>query len=179
MRTGKENKIQVEDGTYLYYCSSCDKYLTKDKFCNNKSLKYRDGVNSKCKQCQKYHENKYRVNLDYESKLRLKLKHILSSAKSRSKKLNLDFDLDEAYVKYLWESQNGLCAISKIPMTCNYGDGMIESNASIDRINSQFGYIKGNVQLTCWAINRMKGTMNIPQLIYYCTNVVNNYKNNN
>lgn len=173
----KQNKIKLEDGSYLYYCSACNRYLSKDKFCNNKSLIYRDCVNNKCKECQSKHENDYRCNLCDEQKLKLKLKHILSSAKSRSKKLNIQFDLDEAYIKYLWESQNGMCAISKIPMTFNYGDGMIESNASIDRIDSSLGYVKGNVQLTCWAVNRMKGQMNMAQLMFYCTNIVNNYKN--
>lgn len=51
----KKNKIQTENG-YLYRCSSCNLYLPANKFCNNKSLTYRDGVNSICKECQRVKE---------------------------------------------------------------------------------------------------------------------------
>lgn len=169
----KKNKIQTENG-YLYRCSSCNLYLPANKFCNNKSLTYRDGVNSICKECQRVKENSYRKNLNPEDSLRLKLKHCLSSAKSRAKYSKLDFNLTEDYIKYLQDTQKGLCAISGIPMTSNYGTGVIETNASIDRIDSSRGYVIGNVQLTCWAINRMKGPMNLEQLLYFCKNVINN-----
>lgn len=169
----KKNKIQTENG-YLYRCSSCNLYLPANKFCNNKSLTYRDGVNSICKECQRVKENSYRKNLKPEDSLRLKLKHCLSSAKSRAKYSKLDFNLTEDYIKYLWDTQKGLCAISGIPMISNYGTGVIETNASIDRIDSSRGYVIGNVQLTCWAINRMKGPMNLEQLLYFCKNVINN-----
>lgn len=169
----KKNKIQTENG-YLYRCSSCNLYLPANKFCNNKSLTYRDGVNSICKECQRVKENSYRKNLNPEDSLRLKLKHCLSSAKSRAKYSKLDFNLTEDYIKYLWDTQKGLCAISGIPMTSNYGTGVIEINACIDRNDSSRGYVIGNVQLTCWAINRMKGPMNLEQLLYFCKNVINN-----
>lgn len=44
------------------------------------------------------------------------------------------------------------------------------------KIDPQGGYTIGNVQLTCWAVNRMKGTMNNEQLLFFCENVVKYYK---
>ena len=169
------NKIETENG-YLYRCSSCKKYLSPENFCSNKYRIYRDGLNNYCRECQRVRENKYRKNLNKEDSLRLKLKHCLSSAKSRAKKNNLEFNLTEEYIYQLWNIQKGLCAISGIPLTSNYGDGVIETNASIDRTDSNIGYIVGNVQLTCQAVNRMKGTMNNEQLLFFCENVVKNYK---
>lgn len=169
------SKIETEIGS-LYRCAGCCKYLSAQHFCSNKNNKYRDELNIYCKDCQSKRETAYRKNLNTKDLLKLKLKHLLSSARSRAKKLNLAFDLTEDYLYELWNKQKGICALSGIPLTCNYGEGVVETNASIDKIDPQGGYTIGNVQLTCWAVNRMKGTMNNEQLLFFCENVVKYYK---
>lgn len=170
-----KSKIYTKDGI-LYKCSKCKLYLPADDFCSNRSLTYRDGVNHYCKRCQRDLESDYRKNLPKEDGIKLKLKHCLSGARSRAKRLNIEFNLTEEYIKYLWDKQNGLCALSGIPMTYQYENGPIETNASVDRIDSSEGYIIGNVQLTCWAVNRMKGQMDNEHLLYFCKNIVENNK---
>ena len=132
MRT--PGKIQVEDGTYLYWCPKCKKYLSKDNFCSNKANKFRDGLNGYCKRCQQERELVYRTTLDPQSNLQFKLRHCLYSAKSRAKKLNLEFNLTYEYIEYLYNSQTGLCAISGIPMTMEYGSGILDTNISVDTL---------------------------------------------
>ena len=174
-------KIQTEDGTYLYWCPKCKRYLSRDHFCSSKSNKFRDGLNGYCKKCQQERELIYRTTLDSETGLQFKLKHCLYSARSRAKKLKLEFNLTYEYIKYLYETQKGLCAISGIPMTKEYGSGILDTNISVDKIDPKKGYVIGNIQLVCWAVNRMKGTMNLEQLIFFCQNVIdyqNKQKNN-
>jgi hypothetical protein len=64
-------------------------------------------------------------------------------------KIEIDFD----FMWSMFQSQNGLCAITKLPMTHIFRSMYA---MSIDRIDSSKGYLKGNVQLVCQAINRMK-----------------------
>lgn len=59
----------------------------------------------------------------------------------------------------LWCKQNGLCAISNLPMTYIFNNGRIPTNVSVDRIDSKKGYTRDNVQLVCMAINQMKSDL--------------------
>lgn len=169
----KPGKIQIEDGTYLYWCPKCKKYLSKDNFCSSKNNKFRDGLNGYCKKCQQERELIYRTTLDPEAGLQFKLKHCLYSARSRAKQMNIEFNLTYQYIKYLYDLQKGLCAVSGIPMTCEYGVGPSDTNVSVDKIDPKKGYVIGNIQLVCWAVNRMKGAMTLEQLIFFCQNVIN------
>jgi hypothetical protein len=54
---------------------------------------------------------------------------------------------------YLWEKQKGLCALTGIPMTYKFYEGRVNTNLSVDRIDSAKGYSKDNVQLVCMAAN--------------------------
>ena len=63
-------------------------------------------------------------------------------------------NLDVQFIKELWEKQSGRCAISNIPLNLKGTD--YNTNASIDRISSDFGYLKENVQIVSTAINLAK-----------------------
>jgi hypothetical protein len=67
--------------------------------------------------------------------------------------LRRDFDIDLDYIMDILETQDSKCAILGIVM-----DHKNDSprSASIDRIDSSKGHIKGNIQLVCQCINRMK-----------------------
>ncbi|MBA5606784.1 hypothetical protein H3H36_15615 [Duganella sp. FT3S] len=64
-----------------------------------------------------------------------------------------------SYVKSLIEKQEGLCAISGLPLQSDI-DGQVndEMRASLDRINSDGHYEVGNLQVVCRFINRWKGS---------------------
>ena len=65
--------------------------------------------------------------------------------KDRAKRKNIECNIDENYLYKLWEKQNGLCALSGIPMTYYFDSGRVPTNVSVDRINSNLGYIEGNL----------------------------------
>lgn len=65
-----------------------------------------------------------------------------------------DFDLDLKYLETLWKQQDGRCAITGIPL---FHDAIDKNQMpSLDRINNDFGYVRGNVQFVCCRINYAK-----------------------
>ncbi|MFA5049150.1 MAG: hypothetical protein WC516_09060 [Patescibacteria group bacterium] len=73
-----------------------------------------------------------------------------------AKKRKLDFDIDLPYMWELFKSQNGCCALTGIPIIPIHN-----GTASIDRIDSNLGYIKGNVQWVHKCVNTMKSVYSI------------------
>jgi len=66
-------------------------------------------------------------------------------------------DLDEEYLHDLWGSQNGRCAISGIPLLKRtFNTKKAPNIASLDRIDSSVGYMKGNVQFVAYSLNLAK-----------------------
>lgn len=58
------------------------------------------------------------------------------------------------YLKQIWRDQEGLCAITKIPLIHNADNN--NEKASLDRIDSSLGYIEGNVQFISCTMNYAK-----------------------
>lgn len=73
---------------------------------------------------------------------------------SRCNKRLHDCTVTVDYLKQLWDTQNGRCAISNIPIAHASKDRMVM--ASLDRKDSTKGYIEGNVQYVAYAINLAK-----------------------
>lgn len=61
----------------------------------------------------------------------------------------------EAYVDALFEAQEGICAITDLPMQQVDGNDL-EMRCSLDRIDSAGHYEVGNLQIVCRFINRWK-----------------------
>lgn len=80
-------------------------------------------------------------------------------AKKNAKDKNLGFDLDALYLKELWNKQKQKCVYSGLEMNLypSRGEKLYEPKvASLDRIDSKLGYIKGNVQYVCLFMNYAK-----------------------
>ncbi len=108
---------------------------------------------SKCKSCwSNYHiekEKLMRINKD----ARLILARRLCACKTRSKQLEMKFNLDLEFMINLLEKQKGLCFYSG--KTLSMSTDQLET-LSIDRVDSSKGYTKDNVVLCCTIVNRMK-----------------------
>ncbi len=69
----------------------------------------------------------------------------------------------------LHEIQDGLCALSDTPMTCELIKGTIcYTNASIDRIKAGGPYAPDNVQLVCRHVNSWRGIMPLEVFVSVC-----------
>ena len=61
-------------------------------------------------------------------------------------------------VKYLWEKQGGICALSGLPIKLRneHGTNDIFTTASLDRIDSSKPYVVGNIQFVILSLNLAK-----------------------
>jgi len=85
----------------------------------------------------------------------------LKKVKSRSKSKNRECDIDLQYLKEVWEKQEGKCPYLKrklvLPLTDqSHNKSNPNLIASLDRIDSSKGYIKGNVQFISTTLNFAK-----------------------
>ena len=91
-----------------------------------------------------------------QSDINVAFRLILTVAKTRSNKINREFGIDLEYVNLLWSRQKGICKLSGLPMSMGVGT---KNKVSIDRINSNKGYVKGNCQLVTWEVNQAKASL--------------------
>ncbi len=169
--------IHIKNGLLL--CLKCNKYQNKNNFDINKDKIYRRCRDSRCKTCKKEQNIKRKFNNRGKQDLDRILLERWHGLKDRYKKLGFSVDFKSDYLKELWVEQKGLCNISKIPMTYIMNKGRTYTNISVDRINSNIGYIKGNIQLVCMAVNQMKSDLKIDELVYICKEIINNYESKN
>lgn len=92
-------------------------------------------------------------------------------AKQRSKKLNLDFDLELSDI-YIPDR----CPILGIELNMNSGkSGAYVNSPSLDRIDNSKGYTKDNVQVVSQLANAMKGAATKEQLILFAKWIISSY----
>ena len=85
------------------------------------------------------------------------------------------FTISREDLHKIYDKQKGVCAYSGLPMTyIKDGAGYHLTNISIDRINNNRGYTKKNVCLVCLAVNMMKYTMDLDELIDWCKLISSN-----
>lgn len=93
-------------------------------------------------------------------------KHVLAKTKLfRSRGRKHDNEMTLEYLKEIWDSQGGICPYTGQKMTLHNSyiarnkGGKNPFNASLDRIDSSKGYVKGNVEFVCMAVNLAKNSM--------------------
>jgi hypothetical protein len=78
------------------------------------------------------------------------------NCKHTAEQRGLDFNLDLEFLKNLWDKQDGKCAYTNINMdiaeTYRHKNHSIMA-ASVDRIDSNKGYLKDNVEFVCRFVN--------------------------
>jgi len=110
-------------------------------------------------------------------------KTVYSYFKRNAKRRNFIWD-EDITIEYLWNlylQQNKKCAISGLNIC--FTDKRINCNidfrfmtASLDRINSNIGYIKGNIQWVHKDINLMKNNFNQEYFINLCEKIAEHNK---
>ena len=84
----------------------------------------------------------------------------LTNTVKRARNMGWACDLTLDYLAKLWLTQEGRCAISRVVMQVESGslDQKALKAISIDRINNDRGYVKGNVRLLTHWVNNAKST---------------------
>lgn len=90
----------------------------------------------------------------------------LGQIKRSANKRNKEYNISNEYLWELYIKQNKKCALSGLEI--NFGNNINDMTASLDRIDSNFGYIKGNVMWVHKHINTMKNNFTNDYLIQLC-----------
>ena len=78
------------------------------------------------------------------------------------------------FLTKVYESQNGLCSLTGVPMTWETLNGKVLTNISIDRVDSTICYQEQNLQLVCRIVNIMKNDLSLNEFIGWCRLVEQN-----
>lgn len=121
------------------------------------------------------HENKMLAHTDSLSEFRKYVRKAIRANKDNPKrKVNIDAE----YLKELWAQQNGRCAYTNIPLIHKKEKSLepldIINVASLDRIDSSKGYIKGNVQFVCIGANLAKNKASDAQMRQFIKTIKSN-----
>jgi hypothetical protein len=98
-------------------------------------------------------------------------KIIKSGIKRRTKRSNLEVNITKEYVNQLFFEQNGKCKLSGIDISLPITWRDRTYSASLDRIDSNLGYVVGNVQWVHKHINVMKNVFPEEMFLYLCNKV--------
>lgn len=166
---------QIDNVTY-YLCNKCKRWLTEEHFNTDNTLLHgnRGGLCRECKDCQKerYYKERAKLLKDDQLAWKYKLGQALKGTRRRSKLKNTYNDLDLEFLMYLWNKQNGKCALTGLDMTYKFYEGRVNTNVSVDRIDSSKGYTRDNVQLVCMAANQMKNDLSMSELLDMCERIL-------
>lgn len=99
-------------------------------------------------------------------------KRLLWAAKKRSKERGLSFDLEESDIVIPTH-----CPYLGIPLSTNVARGTPRTNCmSLDRMNNELGYVKGNVEVISHLANTMKSNANPEQLISFAQEILKRHQ---
>lgn len=94
-------------------------------------------------------------------------RQVVCNAKKRGIKVDVTLD----YITKLFNKQNGLCAYSGVPLTFYIKNVCDDTTASLDRIDSTKGYVKGNVQWVHKMVNHIKREISEEKFLFWCAAV--------
>lgn len=153
-------------------CEHCGS--SKSILKTNYNKKIKDGTRFYCSnKCSALDNKKYSSPFNYY-------------VHSCNKRYKQSFNLTNEYLEGLWKKQDGCCNISNIKLELPLGARGFKTKkpfngASLDRIDSNKGYIEGNVQFICMGLNYMKNNWPeeyfIKNLIEVSKSVVDKYNN--
>lgn len=154
-------------------CNGCKeekdiKEFSLRNFTASNGLKY-ERLRSKCKKCENdYAHNAWATNPELRSrKLKNKrndrsLKSLIQNRIAAWKKKTPNSDLTTEYLLGVFEKQGGKCYYTgeSLEMLRIFEwKEKFQNSISLDRLNPEKGYMRGNVVFCSYVINTMKGTL--------------------
>ena len=151
---------ETKDLEFFYLKSGRDYHYAKCKTCHGGFDKPKNFANT-------WYKERFTQE---ELELFSCLKTMCTKAKQRVNR-EFDPDVDWEFLFDIWDRQNGMCRYSRVPLS-------IEANhphkVSLDRIDSQQGYLKGNLQLVSATVNRMKQEFEEDLFLDLCKRIADN-----
>lgn len=160
------------------WCFKCSSWLELEHF--HRGVHVYGGYSKVCRSCRADYmsiaENKRRDKNNREYELtpvtlpNKKASAMCSAAQSRAKRHDCAFNLDAKFIQSLWESQVAKCWYSNLPMRISKKKVGFYS-PSLDRLNPDLGYVKGNVVLCLFAVNSFKQELPAEDFIRLLTTI--------
>jgi predicted MPP superfamily phosphohydrolase len=154
-------------------CRACFKNLPLFSF--SKNLAAKDGLQYKCRPCDIDYQKQRRENnkeavLEYgrayqknrRKNFEYRLQMLLNASKQRAKLKNREHSITLEDIKDLYPV-DGKCPVFGFNLEFNDA-GFRETSPSIDRIDSDKGYTKDNIQIISWKANRLKAYATVEDL---------------
>lgn len=133
-------------------CRSCNLEKTLDMFSMRKHPEYTMWV-KECRECENKRKDDVAKKRVLNNGLEWNITQILRGINQRSQKYNRECDVDLEFLVDLYNKQEGLCPYSGRKMVFDINS---PERLSLDRKDSNQGYIKTNVVWCCWQANNIK-----------------------
>jgi hypothetical protein len=147
------HKYTLKDG--IKYCErstcrACEAKIAREYTAANKN---------KRAEIKKRHRDKYFGTIKY---------HVQEKIATWRKASCIPSDLTVEYLVELYEKQGGYCHYSGEKMVFGWVDGKVHHNSlSLDKLNPNKGYVRGNVVWCTYLVNTMKRNMTVEE--FYTT----------
>lgn len=150
-------------------CTKCKQMLPVKMFC--KKMTSKDGLDSWCRSCMSQQKSSWYNNGGREKrKAYVKANPVQSitaqltkAARARAKEKNIPFDIDLDYVRSMVGENAELashCPVFGMPLDWSRqrgnGSRALPNSPSIDRIDPERGYVKGNIKIISFRANQIK-----------------------
>jgi len=140
-------------------CTNCNKEKSVSEFYFKKN---RNSYESSCKKCRQLSVKNY---LEKNNNLK---KIFYTRVRNILKRSNVvDIDLRN-YLIQLWEEQEGKCYYTGIKMSLKGYSKNEKTAMTVDRIDPNGGYTRGNIVLCCSIVNKIKQNLSINELLEWC-----------
>lgn len=120
-----------------------------------------------CLQCQSK-GNQKQMWINKKNNPIARCKNLYQGARNRAITKDIPFDISPEYLIWLWQEQDGCCAITRLPFNLTFSEIKGEPRfdaPSVDRIVPALGYTKGNVRLILYQINCAIGPYGLDRLL--------------
>jgi hypothetical protein len=126
--------------------------------------------------CRVEHLNKIRRRDEFVRFRQMFFRAQLKANRSQFKKRRIDFALTLADLVEQWNKQGGICPYTGYTMTLpetSHKHLKSPFMASMDRIDSSKGYVKGNVEFVCVSANFAKNSFPKEEMLKFWQNIPN------
>ena len=146
----------AENGTQ-FSCQTCGREKQRNEFYETVGYKGRRYIHTfRCRQCVQIKQL-----AEYRTDILKRMKSLASAACFRARQEGYPFEISYEWLVEQFERQHGRCYYTGVPLSMEVGDNAL----SVDKKVPRLGYVPGNVVLTSWRLNNLKGKLTDIELI--------------
>jgi len=164
----------------FYRCIHCDEVKPAEQFKTHSGRRkffFSDGEPIRIAVCygcdyklNKHRYARYDKRVQTSETLRAIMLNNIQRWRAKTVEAGQVFDLDYAYLQDLWDRQQGRCPYTGAQIALTRGYRQWDS-ASLDRIDPNGGYVRGNVVWTTRLVNTSKGQRSAAEFFEFCKSV--------